>query len=227
MSDDDPGCFTELLGGDGFSIDIAHLYDGQAIPDLAGYDLLMVLGGAMDVWQVDEYPWLIAEQEAIFEWAGKRARPFIGICLGHQLLASALGGTVGPAAHSEVGQHSITIAGDVEHAFIAGLADEHPVMQWHHAEVTDPPEGAKVLASSDAAAIQMLAVGEHALGVQFHFEWTLEVIRNWPQSWLDALRRKLGEGAHARVIADAEKHMPGIVEMRRTIYENFKRANGL
>ena len=91
MHDDDLCYFDELLGADGFSIDTVHLYNGQAIPALDRYDLMMVLGGPMDVWQSDEHPWLIPEQEAIREWVGERAKPFIGICLGHQLLSLASG----------------------------------------------------------------------------------------------------------------------------------------
>lgn len=226
MFDDDLCYFDELLRADGFSIDTVHLYDGQAIPALDGYDLMMVLGGAMDVWQSDEHPWLIPEQQAIREWVGERAKPFIGICLGHQLLATSLGGTVGQADGAEVGLNHMRIAPEMDHEFFAGLSGEYPVMQWHHAEIKDVPDGARVLASSAMTEAQALAVGDHALGVQFHFEWTIERVRSWPAGWLDALNKELGEGAHDKVIADAAPHMAGINQMARMIYGNFKRVNG-
>jgi len=227
MHDDDLCYFDELLRQDGFSIDTVHLYDGQEIPALDGYDVMMVLGGAMDVWQTEDYPWLVHEQDVIREWVSQRAKPFIGICLGHQLLATSLGGSVGQANGTEVGLHRMQIDPGAGHEFFAGLSGEYPVMQWHHAEIKDVPDGARVLASSAITDVQALAVGDHALGVQFHFEWTMERVRNWPQDWLDALQRELGEGAHDRVIADAAPHMAGINEMARTIYGNFKRVNGL
>ena len=227
MHDDDLCYFDELLRQDEFSIDTVHLYDGQEIPALDGYDLMMVLGGAMDVWQTEDYPWLVHEQDVIREWVSERAKPFIGICLGHQLLATSLGGSVGQANGTEVGLHRMQIDPDADHEFFAGLSGGYPVMQWHHAEIKDVPDGARVLASSAITDVQALAVGDHALGVQFHFEWTMERVRNWPQDWLDALQRELGEGAHDRVIADAAPHMAGINEMARTIYGNFKRVNGL
>ena len=180
MHDDDLCYFDDLLRGDGYAIDTAHLYRDEAIPSLADYDLLMVLGGPMDVWQTDEHPWLIPETEAVAEWVGERAKPYIGICLGHQLLALALGGEVSNAEKAEVGLHYVDIPETETHPFLAGLGGRQPVMQWHHAEVSKVPSQAEVLASSPLTKVQSLAVDNHALGVQFHFEWTLERIRNWP-----------------------------------------------
>ena len=71
-----------------------RLFEGQAIPSLAPYDFLFVLGGSQDTWQEDEHPWLKDEKEAIREWVMDRAKPYFGVCLGHQLLAAALGGEV-------------------------------------------------------------------------------------------------------------------------------------
>ena len=227
MSDDDLCKFSELLSGDGFAIETVHVYDGQAIPSLADYDLMFVLGGAMDVWQTDEYPWLIAEQEAVREWVADRAKPYVGICLGHQVLASALGGRVTSAEQSEVGQHWISTHADAEHPFFAGLNGRYPAMQWHYAEVVELPEAATPLASSEACEVQAFAIGEHALSLQFHVEWTLQRIRTWPEKWLEALHKDKGEGAHDRIIGDAAQHMPAIDDLRQTLYDNFKRTSGL
>ncbi len=227
LSDDGPGRFGDLLSKDGFAIDTVHVHDGQDVPDLGRYDLMFALGGAMEVWEEAEHPWLVAEKEAIREWVGKRAKPFIGICLGHQLLADAMGGSVVKAEHKEVGLHEITYQGPEGHPFSDGLSGTHKVMQWHLSRVDRLPEGGTVLASSDTTDVQMMAVGEHALSVQFHFEWTLDGIKGWEGGWLRALQRELGDDAHPSVIRDAERHMPAIGEMTETIYRNFKRANGI
>ncbi len=225
MHDDGPGRFDRMLRDDGYALDVVHV-DRQDIPALGAYDLMLVLGGAMNVWQEAEHPWLTAEKQAIAEWAGARARPYIGICLGHQLLADALGGEVGEAEKAEIGLHHVTIAEDHEHPFFEGVWGRQAVMQWHGAEITKVPEGATVLASSPATEVQSIAVGDHALGVQFHFEWTLDWIKNWPADWLEALVRAKGEGAHEAVIADATPHMDGFGAMSERIYSNFKAVTG-
>jgi GMP synthase-like glutamine amidotransferase len=227
MATDGPGRFTDLFADDGFQIDIVHPYRGDAMPDLDAYDLMLVLGGAMDTWQEDEYPWLRQEKQVIAEWAGKRAKPYIGICLGHQLLAEALGGAAGKAETSEVGVHTVAIKDDHDHPFFHGVAGTRHVMQWHHCEVQRMPADATVLASSPAIDIQSFAIDRHALGVQFHFEWTLDWMRNWPEDWLTALQHTNGPDGHAQFLADAAPHMDEYAAMTETIYRNFKATSGL
>lgn len=220
MTTDGPGRFADLLRADGYSLQTVHVYR-EDIPPLGGYDLMLVLGGAQDTWQTDEHPWLVGEKEAIREWAGQRARPFIGICLGHQLLADALGGSVGMASEREIGVHTIDLHDDAEHPFFRGVSGRQTVLQWHHAEVKTIPDGARALASSPTTRVQALAVGDHALGVQFHFEWTLKWMRAWPEDWVDILEKRKGAGAHERLLADAAPHMDAFGAMSETIYRNF------
>ena len=98
MDHDHPGRFLDYFAEDAIIPEPVRLFEGQAIPSLADYDFLFVLGGAQDTWQEDQHPWLAAEKQAIREWVVERAKPYFGVCLGHQLLATALGGEVAPAA---------------------------------------------------------------------------------------------------------------------------------
>ena len=84
LDHDDPGRFMEIFHANDITYDTINLLQGEMIPDDAAsrYDLLMPLGGAMQVWQEDEYPWLRSEKEFIRDWVSTRAKPFIGICLG-------------------------------------------------------------------------------------------------------------------------------------------------
>lgn len=230
MNHDTPGRFLDYFVEDGIEPRSVRLWEGQAIPPLKDYDLMFVLGGAMDVWETGEHPWLEGEKQAIREWVSERAKPYIGLCLGHQLLADALGGEVGLARESEIGVHEVTVNGQAEgHALFAGLSGNYKVMQWHHAEVKAAPPGASVLASSSRAAIQAIAVGDHALGLQFHAEFSAQTVASWESlpSYIASLDRELGPGAYARVTAEAYPLMPRMSAMTRRIYDNLKRASGL
>jgi GMP synthase-like glutamine amidotransferase len=230
MDHDHPGRFLDFFAGDGIIPEPVRLFAGQAIPDLTPYDFLFVLGGAQDTWQEDQYPWLIAEKQAIREWVAERARPYFGVCLGHQLLATALGGEVAPAAESEVGVFDVTLTSEAaSHRLMQGLKPSHKVMQWHMAEVKRVPDGAQVLASSERVAVQALAVGDHAVSTQFHCEFTAQTVAGWSSlpNYVAALERHLGEGAYPRLVRQSYPLMPQMARMTRAIYDNLVTATGL
>jgi GMP synthase-like glutamine amidotransferase len=230
MDHDNAGRFMDFFAEDGFLPKTVRLWEGQAIPALTGFDFLLVLGGAQDTWQTEEYPWLIAEKQAIREWVGTLAKPYIGLCLGHQLLADALGGEVGLASHSEVGVKDITVTEDgAEHPLFEGVRGAHKVVQWHFAEVKRPPEGAAVLASSPVTAVQTIAIDSHAIGLQFHAEFTPQTVASWESlpGYIASLEANLGRGAYERVAAEAYPMMPGLALLTRRIYDNLLRATGL
>ena len=230
MNHDTPGRFLDYFVEDGIEPHSVRLWEGQSIPSLKDYDLMFVLGGAMDVWELDENPWLQGEKQAIREWVAERAKPYIGLCLGHQLLAASLGGEVAPAAQGEVGVHEVSVNGAAQnHPLFAGLSGTYKVMQWHHAEVKAAPKDTSVLASSPRTAVQAIAVDNHALGLQFHAEFSAQTVASWESlpNYIAALERELGADAYAKVRAEAFPLMPQMSAMTRRIYDNLKRASGL
>jgi len=106
-----PGSFRDVMAAGGHTMHQVELDEGDPIPPLDDYDVLLVMGGPMDVWEEDQYPWLRAEKTAIKTWvdAGK---PYLGMCLGHQLLADACGGEVGLMTRPEVGMSEMPLPAD-------------------------------------------------------------------------------------------------------------------
>lgn len=173
----DPGRFLPMLAADGHEWVEVRLDRGEALPGFDGFDALWVMGGVMDVWQEAEYPWLIAEKALIREAVVARGAPYFGICLGHQLLADALGGIVGPAARAEVGLFDVARAG--AGGLLDGLPATFPCLQWHGAEVKTPPEGALTLALSSDCPVQAMSWGPRAHSAQFHAELEEARLLRW------------------------------------------------
>ena len=230
MDHDHPGRFLDFFAEDHIIPEPVRLFEGQAIPDLAPYDFLFVLGGSQDTWQEDQHPWLAAEKQAIREWVAERARPYFGVCLGHQLLAAALGGEVAPAEQGEIGVFDVTLTEEAKgHRLTQGLEPSHKVMQWHMAEVKRVPVGARVLASSDLIAVQALGVGEHAISTQFHCEFTPQTVAGWSSlpNYVSNLEKHLGQGAYPRIVKECFPLMPQMARMTRAMYDNLVTATGL
>jgi GMP synthase-like glutamine amidotransferase len=224
MDDEPPGLFGDFLREREAVLDVVMLHRGEEIPSLAPYDFLLVMGGAMDVWETDANPWLIDEKRAIREWAINRNRPFLGICLGLQLLAEALGGKVGLSRKPEVGVCDVRLSAlGRRHGMTSGLRPVMPVMQWHYAEVQKLPQGAEVLATSPSSRIQIMSVADTLLATQFHAELTPDLVERWariPQyiEWLDAA---LGPDAYGRVRARALPLMPEMAAMSRALFNSL------
>jgi GMP synthase-like glutamine amidotransferase len=230
MDHDHPGRFLDFFAEDGIIPEPVRLFDGQAIPNLAGYDFLFVLGGSQDTWQEDQHPWLAAEKQAIREWVMERAKPYFGVCLGHQLLATALGGEVAPAEQGEVGVFDVTLTDEAKSdRLMRGVDPAHKVMQWHMAEVKRVPETARVLAASPRTRVQAMAVGDHALSTQFHCEFTPQTVLGWSSlpGHLASLERQLGQGAYPALVVQSYPLMPQMARTTRTMYDNLAIASGL
>jgi len=222
-----PAIFRDFLAEDGIAWDAVELDEGQAIPDLERYDQLWVMGGPMDVWEEDRNPWLVAEKRAIREAVLDRGMPYLGVCLGHQLLAASLGGRVGKAERAEVGvlDVALTKAGRADPLF-AGIEDRFKALQWHGAEVQAPPPGAVVLAQSPLCAVQAMRIGARAYGMQYHCEILPETVSEWAEipQYACALDAALGNGAMPKLRAAAASQMPAFNRDARSLYENFMRA---
>ena len=221
-----PGHLRQCLKDDGIEWYTVELDAGEIIPPLEDFDALWVMGGPMDVWDVEENPWMIPEKQAISRWVRDLQRPYLGICLGHQLLADALGGTCGPQPTPEVGILDVHLnaEGRIDPIF-ADIPTPQKALQWHSVQVCQPPEGAHVLASSDVCRVQAMRVGGNAWSMQYHVEVEPDTVSIWGKipAYRNALEATLGIDGLEAMQADAARNMADFMSNAECLYRNFKR----
>lgn len=173
-----PGTLTDWVKSRRFRATVHHWYrDGHA-PDLEGYDWLIVLGGAMNVDEVAENPWLKEEKAAIQYWL-KQGKPYLGLCLGGQLLAQALGGQITKNDQREIGWVQVRRNGQAHPAF-RHWPETTRVYQFHEDTFSIPP-GCVNLIESEGCPRQAFALDHKTVGLQFHPESTRDwIISNTP-----------------------------------------------
>ena len=222
-----PGIFRDFMRADGIVWDTIELDAGERLPAVENYDALIVMGGPMDTWEEDLHPWLKDEKTIICHAVRTLGKPYLGVCLGHQLLAAALGGLVSKAQAAEVGVMPVTLtAAGMTNAFFAGVAPQFDCLQWHGAEVQQAPLGAEVLACSPACAVQSLAVGSHAFSFQFHVEVLPNTVDEWVAipAYRDSLTRVLGADGASGLRARAAAGMADFNALAALLYTNWRQV---
>lgn len=219
------GSFAELLPVGDASWSTVQLHIGEPVPaDLAPYDAMVVLGGPMNVWQSDLHPWLRHEIEAISMFVQGMKRPFLGICLGHQLLSVALGGTVGEMKAPEIGVRTVSLTSHgMDDKILSRLGPSFPTFQWHHAQVTQVPADCTILAGTDLCMPQVIRWGDKAYGLQFHAEISAGTIASCQtvEAYAHALEKTIGVAGRERFVGDASEHLPRFRHVAERVVEGF------
>ncbi|HEY0275398.1 MAG TPA: type 1 glutamine amidotransferase [Paenirhodobacter sp.] len=224
LSVEHPGALRGFWDEAGHEWVPVELDAGEPIPDLESYNLLVAMGGPQDLWQKDDLPWMRAELAAIRKWVVDMGRPYLGICLGHQLLTEALGGQVTPMARPEVGLAEVwqTAAGRADPLF-AGLPEKMLTFQWHGAEASVLPDGAVILAANAACPTQAIRWGRHAYGLQYHVEITPVTVSDWQDvpAYAASLEAALGAERACGLADEVTPRLPEFLTAARTLNTNF------
>lgn len=161
------GSIADWAKEKGHTVTVTKWYEHRVLPALPDIDMLIVMGGPMGVYEEDLHPWLSAEKEFIRQ-AIAAQKPVLGICLGAQLIAAALGARVYPNGQKEIGWFPIQCD---------ELLAPSPttVLHWH-GDTFDLPENAVLLAETPVCKNQAYLIGDRVIGLQFHFEMTAEAL---------------------------------------------------
>jgi len=214
-----PGTFREELDRRGLKFREINLYEGGAPKDLDGCGGMIIMGGPMNVYEEDEYPFLKDEDRLIKEALAKKL-PTIGVCLGAQLMAKAAGAKVTKGKKKEIGWYPLYTTEEAKaDPVFKGLPREVEVFQWH-GDTFDIPDRAVRLASSDLFPNQAFRIGDNAYAFQFHIEVTSDIIK----SWIDINEELAGVNDYIdskKVLSDTKGKIEDLGRLAKNVYEQL------
>jgi GMP synthase-like glutamine amidotransferase len=164
-----PGAITTWANRNNFSQSFTILSQDQPLPDIDSFDLLVIMGGPMNIYEDDVYNWLKPEK-AFIKKSMDQGKKVFGICLGAQLIADVLGAKVFKNITTEIGWYHISLTTEGEKSELVGnLNFSTPVLHWH-GDTFSIPENAIHLLQSEACQNQAFSYNDNVLALQFHFE---------------------------------------------------------
>lgn len=220
-----PGLIEHYLRREKIPFQIKELKSGANFPPPSQFTHLVLLGGPMNVYEEDCYPFLRSENLFIKE-AIRKEKTILGICLGAQLIAKALGAKIFRSPVKEIGWYDISLTrmGSRDNLF-GGLPERFPVFQWHE-DTFEIPKTGKLIATSRSVPHQGFRYGKNIYGLQFHLEVTEGMIRDWMKTYGE----ESGETQHplasrSSILIETETNIETYTRRGITFLENFfKRA---
>jgi GMP synthase-like glutamine amidotransferase len=216
-----PAAYEDELRAWGLELHRVEVDEGEPLPDWRAFAGIVAMGGPMGAYEDERLPWL-ADEKRLIAAAVHAGTPYWGVCLGAQLLASALGARVFPGPEAEVGILPVhrTPAAAADPVFGAAPPEFH-ALQWH-TDTWELPAGALRLARSDAYE-QQAFVFERAYGVQFHLEIDARLTAEWGAvpEYADSLRRLLGDDGLAQLTVAVGRHEHESIALARELFARW------
>jgi GMP synthase-like glutamine amidotransferase len=226
---EDPGYIKDLMLLDNVNLTTIELDEGEKIPnDLNKFDAMFCMGGPMDTWMEDKYPWLIEEKKKIKNFVVDLQKPYLGFCLGCQLLGEAVGGKVVKSNPAEIGMMDINFSNKKNNdSLFSSFPNKIKSLQWHSYEVNnlESNKDVTILASSPITKYQIFKYKNHAYGIQFHIEIKDTTVNEWGcvPAYKSALEEQLGVGALEKFDKEAKSNMVAMNNYSKILYSNFKK----
>ncbi len=214
---------------DGLNLTTIELDEGEKIPDdLKKFDGMFCMGGPMDTYMEKDYPWLIEEKKKIKEFVVDLKKPYLGFCLGCQLLGEVVGGKVVKSNPAEIGIMDINFTENKkEDTLFSKFPDSIKSLQWHSYEVQGIEKNPDItlLASSPVTKYQIFKYRNCAYGIQFHIEIKDTTVNDWGcvPEYKKALEDQLGSGALEKFDQSAKNNMEDMNNYSKILYNNFKK----
>jgi GMP synthase-like glutamine amidotransferase len=213
-----PAAFEDELRSRGLDVVRVELDEGDALPDWRDFPAIVVMGGPMGAYDEAEHDWLAPEKRLLRD-AVEGGVPVWGVCLGAQLLASALGARVYRGERPEVGVLPVELTAEAaDDPVFAAAPASFPALQWH-GDTFDLPDGATLLARSAAYLNQAFRVGA-SYGLQFHIEVPLSLATDWGEvpAYAQSLESTLGPGALDDLLAAVAEQENVTVPLARALF---------
>ena len=225
---EDPGYIKNLMISDGAQLTTIELDEGETIPnDLSKFDAMFCLRGPMDTCMEKDYPWLVDEKKKIKEFVVDLKKPYLGFCLGCQLLGEVIGGKVVKTNNPEIGMLNINFSENKKNdRLFSKFPEKITSLQWHSYEVKglENNKNVTLLASSPETKYQIFKYQSHAYGIQFHIEVKDTTVSEWGcvPEYKNALEEQLGQGALEKFDKEAQANMQNMNNYSKILYSKFK-----
>ena len=213
-----PGTLGEFFNNQtSWQTKIVELENGEILPSLDDCEAIISLGGPMNVYEEDKYPFL-QEEDKLLKKAIKEEIPILGICLGAQILAKACGAKVKKAPRKEIGWYKVNLTEAAKQDMLfKSLPSQLEVFQWHQ-DTFEIPKGAQLIAESNTCTNQAFRFGRNAYGLQFHIEVTPQMVELWINKYT---KKESQEFDPKDMLIESYKRKESFKRQADLIYFNF------